>query len=316
MSIQNEIDRINSNITSAYEAVREKGGTIPEQANSNNLPAAIAAIPLTGGVGGHVSWEDIDGRPDLSKVSVVTILKITLSKDLWDDENQLVATVPGVSADFYKQDISVVPDKESRQSYIDAGITCEDQGENSLTFHAKKIPEVDIVMAISINESVETREIPAGEFDWWSPHMTSDTEPAPYVASASSCENDYYARSAFDANANTSWRSSNGVNGQWIEFDFGKKTYISGIRISSISSATIRGRLPRSFSIKGSNDGNDWKLIHQADGSEYESATSSFHEYLFTAVHYRYYRLICETVYSGTAVLIVEFEFLKQKEVE
>lgn len=45
MSIQSEIERINANIASAYDAVQEKGGDLPKERNSNNLPAAIAGIP-------------------------------------------------------------------------------------------------------------------------------------------------------------------------------------------------------------------------------------------------------------------------------
>lgn len=50
MSIQSEIERISSNVASAYDAVREKGGAIPEKQNSNNLAAAIQEIPTIGGV--------------------------------------------------------------------------------------------------------------------------------------------------------------------------------------------------------------------------------------------------------------------------
>lgn len=48
MSVQTEIERIKTNIADAYTAVEEKGGSIPEAANSANLPAAIASIPAGG----------------------------------------------------------------------------------------------------------------------------------------------------------------------------------------------------------------------------------------------------------------------------
>lgn len=44
MSIQNEIDRIASNVADAYAAVEEKGGTVPEEANSDKLAEAIRSI--------------------------------------------------------------------------------------------------------------------------------------------------------------------------------------------------------------------------------------------------------------------------------
>lgn len=44
MSIQAEINRINTNIANAYSAIDAKGGTIPIQANSSNLASAIESI--------------------------------------------------------------------------------------------------------------------------------------------------------------------------------------------------------------------------------------------------------------------------------
>lgn len=44
MSIQSEIDRINSNVQSALNAVADTGVSVPEGANSDNLPAAVSAL--------------------------------------------------------------------------------------------------------------------------------------------------------------------------------------------------------------------------------------------------------------------------------
>lgn len=49
MSIQAEINRINTNIANAYSAIDAKGGTIPIQANSANLASAIESISGGGG---------------------------------------------------------------------------------------------------------------------------------------------------------------------------------------------------------------------------------------------------------------------------
>lgn len=45
MSIQGEVERIKQNVSNAYNAVLKKGGSVPGRANSENLAAAIAAIP-------------------------------------------------------------------------------------------------------------------------------------------------------------------------------------------------------------------------------------------------------------------------------
>lgn len=49
MSIQAQINRINTNIANAYTTIEAKGGTIPIQANSANLASAIESISGGGG---------------------------------------------------------------------------------------------------------------------------------------------------------------------------------------------------------------------------------------------------------------------------
>lgn len=44
MSIQSEIGRINSNVQSALNAVADTGVSVPENANSNDLPAAVLSL--------------------------------------------------------------------------------------------------------------------------------------------------------------------------------------------------------------------------------------------------------------------------------
>lgn len=44
MSVQSEINRINSNVQAALNAVADTGVSVPEGANSDNLPAAVLAL--------------------------------------------------------------------------------------------------------------------------------------------------------------------------------------------------------------------------------------------------------------------------------
>ena len=68
MSIQSEIDRINSNVQAALNAVADTGVSVPEGANSDNLPAAVSALAnekqdkLTGTKGQVVGF-DAEGNP-------------------------------------------------------------------------------------------------------------------------------------------------------------------------------------------------------------------------------------------------------------
>ena len=51
MSVRSEIDRISGNIAGAYAAVEEKGGALPSELTSGNLPAAIRNIPAASAYG-------------------------------------------------------------------------------------------------------------------------------------------------------------------------------------------------------------------------------------------------------------------------
>ena len=68
MSIQSEINRINSNVQAALNAVADTGVSVPENANSNDLPAAVLALAnekqdkLTGTQGQVVGF-DAEGNP-------------------------------------------------------------------------------------------------------------------------------------------------------------------------------------------------------------------------------------------------------------
>lgn len=80
MSVESEILRIQRNVADTYAAVAEKGGTVPLQPNSENLPAAVSSIPA----GGSGSAEEIysteetrigtwiDGKPLYRRVFQVT----------------------------------------------------------------------------------------------------------------------------------------------------------------------------------------------------------------------------------------------------
>lgn len=53
MSISTELQSLNNNILGAYTAIQGKDGTVPENKNMENLPAAIESIP-SGGSGGGI----------------------------------------------------------------------------------------------------------------------------------------------------------------------------------------------------------------------------------------------------------------------
>lgn len=60
MSVETQIDRIKSNIASAYSKSEEKGAELPSVQNSDNLPAVIASIPSGGGGGGSTPLDPME----------------------------------------------------------------------------------------------------------------------------------------------------------------------------------------------------------------------------------------------------------------
>ena len=58
MTIASEVTRIKTNIAQAYTALEEKGATIPEVKNSDNLSDAIGSIATGGGSGDGIIYRD------------------------------------------------------------------------------------------------------------------------------------------------------------------------------------------------------------------------------------------------------------------
>lgn len=59
MTIASEVTRIKTNIAQAYTALEEKGATIPEMKNSDNLAEAIGSVSAGGGNSGIIYRDDV-----------------------------------------------------------------------------------------------------------------------------------------------------------------------------------------------------------------------------------------------------------------
>ena len=158
MSIQSEIDRINSNVQSALNAVADTGVSVPEGANSDNLPVAVSALAnekqdkLTGTQGQVVGFGQ-DGRAVAQDAAKPKRITITLTSAGWDSTAKTqTISVTGVLADETKQLILPAPAQASQSTYYDAGILCTGQAEDSLTFTADTIPTADLTVYVVIQE--------------------------------------------------------------------------------------------------------------------------------------------------------------------
>lgn len=119
------------------------------------------------------------------------------------------------------------------------------------------------------------------------PTMTSNTEPSPYVASASS-EDTFPAYYAFDDTRDNYWAVDKDSLPEWVQIDLGSPKVANSYEIVE---ARELNRNPRDFTLEGSNDESSWDVLDTRSdiGWSTEGETQSFS--ISSPGAYRYYRL-------------------------
>lgn len=144
---------------------------------------------------------------------------------------------------------------------------------------------------------------------WYSPEMTSNNEPSPFIASAnseytsSSLATTYYAYRAFDGEDTTSWYSN--FPSSWLQLDFGKQTSVNAIAMTPDFVNFAPNYLPKQVTISGSNDGSTWKDIITDNGDEYNVSKGTRIIEFGSLVTYRYYKFSFGPAYNGQDQSIV-----------
>ncbi|MGG4105134.1 discoidin domain-containing protein [Paenibacillus lautus] len=136
------------------------------------------------------------------------------------------------------------------------------------------------------------------------PKMTSDTSPAPYVASASSVSSTTYpAWKAFNGIVdvrNDSWIASKD-NNEWLQIDYGvgNGKFVTSYAITNVEFTNGTQNAPKKFKLLASNDEVNWV---EFDNRENEIGWSSYERRVYKtsggmpAEKFRFYRLY---VYEG-----------------
>lgn len=250
----------------------------------------------------------VDVRPGTSAAPIITI---TLAADGWTD-NQQTVEVSGILADETKQVIQPMPAAANQQAYYDAGILCTGQSVDSLTFSADTVPAEDVTVYVAVT-NVGVAQEPIVTYKWWSPEMTSNNTPAPYTASASNplSNGKLFPYLAFDNKekvVNDYYHSTNVLG--WLQFDFGTKTKVAGLRMYPAYDAENPQwqPFPKNFNIEASNDGTDFDIIYTADPNfDYDPAMYTYRECVFDSiVDYQYYRIRTTGVnYQNTSYMLI-----------
>lgn len=250
------------------------------------------------------------GNIDFSNASSVKVHMLTLLADGWDEENIQEVSVSDILEDINKQLIIPMPAEDSENSCKTFGVKPFNQSAGHLSFVAETTPDVDVEIVVFIFEAVSVEDnTPEENYVWWSPEMTSDTAPSPYVASASSVYLNYYAYKAFDgisANApisNSSYWNATYDPNAYIQLDFGSKVKIFGIRMYGVNISTdpVYTVLPKDFTVYGSVNGESWKIVYDYVAPEDTPAINpgEMKEYMFDSVHVlRQIKIVCKNNYG------------------
>lgn len=266
---------INERLNKKQDALTAGDNIIIEQKNGETV------ISSTGG--GSVNWDDINGRPDLSTVSSMSVKIITLLADSWVEKSQTII-VGGILADETKQLIVPLPASDNEDAYNAAEVKCTTQGENKLTFACADMPVSDLVVNVFVIESVLTDAV--YNYEWWSPQMTSNTTPDPFIASGAAVFGAPY--NAFDNNVNTFCAVND--NTGWLQFDFGTEIIVAAIEYSNRPDGFYKQTI-KTGTIYGSKDGVIWDELAKFDETLPQPTAFETRTLSFDVVNsYRYYK--------------------------
>lgn len=249
--------------------------------------------------------------------SAITDMGVKTEPDAtFEQMGQNIRNIKAIPGNVYKIALTADPEEGGTVSgggYASEGMTCSAKAEanDGYVFYewdedgetVSKNP--DYAFSVSIDRNlIAVFGIPT-KFVWWSPHMTSNTTPAPFVASASSVYGSAYgAWNAFDGvpsdnyGAGGHWVSKEGgESNAYIQIDIGKKLLVNGFKANP-GYANIPATLgtPNRLYIAGSNDGIKWTDISDYDNISWAKVNQYTEFMLDRSVSYRYYRFGCMDV--------------------
>ena len=162
------------------------------------------------------------------------------------------------------------------------GSTVTLNGAGTVTIEARQAGDGTYFAATPVDRSFNvTAAAELGPHD-----LTSDTSHPPFVVSASSAYGFLPEFHAFDGTS-TYWI---GVNGgvDWLQIDLGSPQVLGSYAILATSELA---RMPKDWTMQGSNDGAAWTVLDTRAGQAWTSGETLSFRILPITTAYRYYRL-------------------------
>jgi len=96
--------------------------------------------------------------------------------------------------------------------------------------------------------------------------MTAASSPSPLVAAASTESSGGEAWHGFDGSNTAEWVSDGVVVPQWLRIDLGSGNEIVATSAKITADNANAGRMPKDFTIEGSNDASSWTVLTTVTG--------------------------------------------------
>ena len=149
------------------------------------------------------------------------------------------------------------------------------------------------------------------------PRMTSNTAPAPYVASCSTYYSvGYAAWIAFDGStaAGNCWATQGYVTTGWLQIQLPIQTIV--VRYGITDASRDVGEDPHAFTLQGSNNGTTWTVLDTRQGQTWDIAEEKQYAVQLPGA-YVYYRLdVTANNGSGAELTVGEFCLYAEKEAD
>ena len=163
-----------------------------------------------------------------------------------------------------------------------SGLTVTLTGPGTVTIQASQGGDGTYLPATPVNQSFSsTAPIDLAPHD-----LTSDTSHTPFVVSASSAYSFLPEWHAFDGTA-TYWI---GIGGgvDWLQIDLGSAKVLGAY---AILATTELARMPKNWTMQGSNDGATWAVLDTQAGQAWTNNETLTFRVPVVSAAYRYYRL-------------------------